>query len=294
MRNNIVRIASFAFAIFLVGLEPYACAERVKDVSDANWEAKLQDFISTPRDVVLARDLGPRAIAILAERLRSTSEFPLKMPLLFALANALREIQAPPEVAKDGVEAVREMLKSPNPNIRLQAASLYGGLQFAEGEDDLLLMLNDSDESVRAIAVETLGQVGDQRAADAMRQILASRRVKIGTEAAQNDSVFKFGATSIIEIEKRVREKSEIDARTEEMINESKRVKSWTSIRSTSVLPGNSIVPSGADRTRHGPGSSWSGLPYVFGLGAGAGAIYLGYLWWRVRSSTKPERSIKR
>src|SRR4030095_1655576 len=62
--------------------------------------------------------------------------------------------------------------KSENYKVRVQAALVLGRLRDTSAVPTLISALEDANKTVRGIAAQALGQIGDSRAADPLRALI--------------------------------------------------------------------------------------------------------------------------
>ena len=70
-----------------------------------------------------------------------------------------------------GVEAVADLLRAPEADVRKRAAGALGKLGGAKAVDALIAALSDGDAAVRTAAVGALLEIGDRRAATPLRKL---------------------------------------------------------------------------------------------------------------------------
>ncbi|MCB9954176.1 MAG: HEAT repeat domain-containing protein [Planctomycetaceae bacterium] len=121
-------------------------------------ERLLSHEPSEPVRIAAARSLGelgdPEARSALALTLRDTSS--VQVVAIQALAKLKGR-------KRDIVDAVRELLQSPNAAVRREVLTAYGRAEDPELISEVIPLLADKDAEVRTVALQTIRQLGDAR-----------------------------------------------------------------------------------------------------------------------------------
>ncbi|MCA9029421.1 MAG: HEAT repeat domain-containing protein, partial [Planctomycetaceae bacterium] len=142
-------------------------------------ERLLSHEPSEPVRIAAARSLGelgdPEARSALALTLRDTSS--VQVVAIQALAKLKGR-------KRDIVDAVRELLQSPNAAVRREVLTAYGRAEDPELISEVIPLLADKDAEVRTVALQTVRQLGDTRPNSELLKLAGSPQV--GTASPNN------------------------------------------------------------------------------------------------------------
>ena len=111
-----------------------------------------------------------------------------------ALLNSALQVLAASDV--DTLTPLVELLKTPGPDLRMQAALALGEQRDARAVSALIDALNDGDTNVRYHAIEALGKLKAANAVDALAEIAESRDFFLSFAAL--DALAKIGDAGIV------------------------------------------------------------------------------------------------
>ncbi|HET6974054.1 MAG TPA: HEAT repeat domain-containing protein [Pyrinomonadaceae bacterium] len=140
--------------------ETYDTAPLLGALSDESWRVRRAAIKG------VSQRAAPDAIAALISSVVENHHNP-------SLLNSALQVLTSSDV--DTVSPLIELLKNPNPDLRMQAALALGEQQDARATDALIEKLNDEDANVRYHAVEALGKLKATDAVDALVEIAESR-----------------------------------------------------------------------------------------------------------------------
>ncbi|MEZ5940345.1 MAG: HEAT repeat domain-containing protein [Planctomycetaceae bacterium] len=134
-------------------------------------ERLLSHEPSEPVRIAAARSLGelgdPEARSALALTLRDTSS--VQVVAIQALAKLKGR-------KRDIVEAIRELLQSPNPAVRREVLTAYGRAEDPGLVSEVIPLLADKDADVRTVALQTIRQLGDTRPNSELLKLAGSQQ----------------------------------------------------------------------------------------------------------------------
>jgi HEAT repeat protein len=134
----------------------------------------------------VAQRAAPEAISALLSSVVENHHNP-------SLLNSALQVLAATDV--DTLLPLLELLKAPNPDLRMQAALVLGGQGDARAVEGLVQTLKDEDTNVRYHAIEALGKLKAVEAVHALTEIAESRDFFLGFVAL--DALAKIGDASI-------------------------------------------------------------------------------------------------
>ena len=116
------------------------------------------------------RDAAQNAIIILGGRGAVEKMVPLLNHEVPAIRNMAIDILR--KIGDDGLDILHTIAKDPTDNIRLFVLDILGSIGSTESLDTLIEGLYDTNPNVRNAAVISLGQLGDPRAFDHLKQLI--------------------------------------------------------------------------------------------------------------------------
>ena len=129
-------------------------------LSDDSWQVRRVAVKG------VSQRAAPEAIAALLSSVVQNHHNP-------SLLNSALQVLAASDV--DALSALTELLKNPDPNLRMQAALALGEQHEARAVDPLVKALADDDANVRYHAIEALGKLQASEAVDALASVAESR-----------------------------------------------------------------------------------------------------------------------
>lgn len=160
--------------------ESYDAASLLEALSDDSWQVRRVAVKG------VAQRAAPEAIAALLSSVVENHHNP-------ALLNSALQVLASSEV--DTLSPLVELLKGPDPNLRMQSALALGEQRDARAVGALIEALQDEDTNVRYHAVEALGKLKATDAAEALAEIAESRDFYLAFAAL--DALAKIGDPKI-------------------------------------------------------------------------------------------------
>ncbi|HKS09385.1 MAG TPA: HEAT repeat domain-containing protein [Pyrinomonadaceae bacterium] len=158
----------------------YDAASLLGALSDDSWRVRRAAVKG------VSQRAAPEAIAALLNSVVANHHNP-------ALLNSALQVLASSEV--DTLSPLLELLKGPDPDLRMQAALALGEQRDDRAVDALIEALKDQDTNVRYHAIEALGKLQATDAADALVEIAESRDFFLSFGAL--DALAKIGNPQI-------------------------------------------------------------------------------------------------
>ena len=156
--------------------ESYDTTPLLDALSDDSWRVRRAAIKG------VSQRAAPEAIAALLSSVVTNHQNP-------SLLNSALQVLASSDV--DTLSSLLELLKGPDPDLRMQAALALGEQGDARAVDALVKALNDEDTNVRYHAVEALGKLRAVDAVDAIVEIAESRDFFVAFAAL--DALTKIG-----------------------------------------------------------------------------------------------------
>lgn len=163
--------------------ESYDAASLLKALSDDSWRVRRVAVKG------VSQRAAPEAIAALLSSVVENHHNP-------ALLNSALQVLASSEV--DTLSPLLELLKGPDPDLRMQSALALGEQRDDRAVAALINALEDNDANVRYHAVEALGKLKATDAAEALAEIAESRDFFLAFAAL--DALAKIGDPKIAPI----------------------------------------------------------------------------------------------
>lgn len=164
----------------LSGDETYDGASLLEALSDDSWQVRRAAVKG------VSQRAAPEAIAALLSSVVENHHNP-------ALLNSALQVLASSEV--DTLSPLVELLKGPDPDLRIQSALALGEQRDARAAGALIEALQDEDTNVRYHAVEALGKLKATDAIDALAEVAESRDFFLAFAAL--DALAKIGDPKI-------------------------------------------------------------------------------------------------
>jgi HEAT repeat protein len=161
--------------------ESYDTAPLLEALSDESWRVRRAAIKG------VSQRAAPDTIAALISSVVENHHNP-------SLLNSALQVLTSSEV--DTVSPLIELLKNPNPDLRMQAALALGEQKDARANDALIATINDEDTNVRYHAVEALGKLKATRAVDTLVEIAESKDFFLTFAAL--DALTRIGDASIV------------------------------------------------------------------------------------------------
>jgi len=138
----------------------YDTAPLLDALSDESWRVRRAAIRG------VSQHAAPEAIASLVSLVVKNHHNP-------SLLNSALQVLTASKV--DTLSPLLELLKDPDPDLRMQAALALGDQRNARAVDGLIEMLKDEDTNVRYHAIEALGKLKATEAVDALAEIAESK-----------------------------------------------------------------------------------------------------------------------
>ena len=138
----------------------YDTAPLLDALSDESWRVRRAAIRG------VSQHAAPEAIASLVSLVVKNHHNP-------SLLNSALQVLTASKV--DTLSPLLELLKDPDPDLRMQAALALGDQRNARAVDGLIEMLRDEDTNVRYHAIEALGKLKATEAVDALAEIAESK-----------------------------------------------------------------------------------------------------------------------
>ena len=150
-------------------------------LSDEDWRVRREAVAEA------SQRAAPEAIAALLNSVVENHQNP-------ALLNSALQVLAASDV--DTLSPLLDLLKGPDPDLRMQAALALGEQRDARAKAALIEALEDDDANVRYHAIEALGKLQATEAVDALAEIAETSNFFLGFVAV--DALARIGNPSVV------------------------------------------------------------------------------------------------
>ena len=143
-------------------------ATLLADIGGNGAFERLEVLLKDPNNGV--RDASQNTIIILGGRCAIEKMVPLLTNEDPSIRNMAIDILR--KIGEDGLDILHDISKNPNDNIRLFVLDILGSIGSIESLDTLIEGLYDSNPNVRNASVISLGELGDPKAFDHLKQLI--------------------------------------------------------------------------------------------------------------------------
>ncbi|GEM_PF-360300 len=143
-------------------------AALLADVGGIETFDRLEVLLDDPNSGV--RDAAQNAIIIMGGRVAVEKMVPLLTHEAPSTRNMAIDILR--KIGEDGLDILHTLAKDPTDNIRLFVLDILGSIGNIESLDTLIEGLHDTNPNVRNAAVISLGELGDPRSFDQLKQLI--------------------------------------------------------------------------------------------------------------------------
>jgi HEAT repeat protein len=143
-------------------------ATLLADIGGTDAFERLETLLKDPNNGV--RDAAQNSMVILGGRDAIEKMVPLLASNDLSIRNMAIDILR--KIGDDGIDILHNLAKDPNDNIRLFVLDILGSIRSLESLDTLIEGLYDTNPNVRNASVISLGELGDPKAFDHLKQLI--------------------------------------------------------------------------------------------------------------------------